>query len=118
MTIPEFKVYFPEFAATDDAQITRALEIAVITSSESLLGDNYELGLKYLVAHFVTINSKQFSGIGANTRSITSKSVDGVSLAYAEGITNDALFGMLNSTSYGQMYNRITAGLGVGGFTC
>ena len=118
MTIAEFKAYFPEFTATADAQIERALDIAVFTTSETLLGDIYELGLKYLVAHFVTINSKQFSGNGINTRSISAKSVDGVSLTYSDSVTNDALFGMLNSTSYGQMYNRLTAGLGAGGFTC
>lgn len=120
MTIAEFRAYFPEFteALYPDAQIQRALDIALLTTSEVVLGSNYELGLKYLVAHFVTLNSKQFSGNGSNTQTIASKSVDGVSLSYVDGMPNDALNGMLNSTSYGQMYNRLTLGFGAGGFTC
>ena len=120
MTIAEFRAYFPEFTEElyPDAQIQRALDIALATTSEVVLGSNYELGLKYLTAHFATINSKQFNGIGSNTQSVTSKSVDGVSLSYAEGIQGDAYNGMLNSTSYGQMYNRLTLGYGAGGFTC
>lgn len=119
MTILEFKTYFPEFEVTAEAQINRALDVAIATSSESMLGDKYELALKYLTAHFLVINAKQFSGIGQNTKSIASKSVDGVSLSYeSSNIGNDALFGMLNSTSYGQMYNRLTSGFGSGGFTC
>jgi hypothetical protein len=118
MTIAEFKAYFPEFNSTDDTQIQRALDIALATTSESVLGSNFELGLKYLTAHFVTINSKQFAGNGSNTRSISSKSVDGVSLSYGDSLNNDTLNGMLNTTSYGQMYNRLTLGYGAGGFTC
>jgi hypothetical protein len=119
MTIAEFKAYFPEFTATADPQIQRALDVAVLTCSESVLGDRFDLGLKYLTAHFISINSKQFLGIGESTKSLASKSVDGVSLSYNPShIDNDALGGMLNSTSYGQMYNRITLGFGSGGFTC
>lgn len=120
MTIAEFRAYFPEFTEVlyPDAEIQRALDIALLTTSEVILGSNYELGLKYLVAHFVALNSKQFDGNGSNTQTITSKSVDGVSLSYGEGVIGEALNGMLNSTSYGQVYNRLTLGYGAGGFTC
>ena len=118
MTIAEFKEYFPEFNSTDDTQIQRALDIALATTSQSVLGSNFELGLKYLTAHFVTINSKQFSGNGSDTRSILSKSVDGVSITYEASVDSDILNGMLDTTSYGQMYNRLTLGYGAGGFTC
>ena len=119
MTILEFQTYFPEFATTADVQIQRALDIALMTCSESVLGDRFELGLKYLTAHFVTLNSKQFLGIGEGSKSLASKSVDGVSLSYGGNIVeSDSQNGMLNSTSYGQMYNRLTLGFGAGGFTC
>lgn len=119
MTIAEFKDYFPEFATSTDAQIKRALDIALATSSAEELGTNYDLGIKYLTAHFLALNSSQFDGVSTGTKSISSKSVDGVSISYGDsGITNDATNGMLNSTSYGQMYTRLTSHIGAGGFTC
>lgn len=118
MTIAEFKTYFPEFDTATDAQIQRALDISLATTSEAILGSNYELGLKYLTAHFLTISVKQFSGNSGNTQNISSKSVDGVSLSYQDGQPNDSLYGSLNSTSYGQMFNRLTFGYGSGGFAC
>lgn len=119
MTIAEFKDYFPEFTDSTDAQINRALDIALATSSENELGTNYDLGLKYLTAHFLALNSNQFDGVSSGTKSISSKSVDGVSISYGDsGIANDATNGMLNSTSYGQMYVRLTSHIGAGGFTC
>ena len=40
MTIAEFQAYFPEFATTADAQIQRALDVALATTSSSVLGNN------------------------------------------------------------------------------
>jgi hypothetical protein len=117
MTIAEFKAYFTEFASTDDSQIQRALDIALLTSDDIVLGAKYELGLKYLTAHYVALNSGQFSNISKGNKSIASKSVDGVSLSYADSGSNmEAINGQLNSTSYGQAYQALTFGLGVGGF--
>lgn len=122
MTIAEFKAYFPEFDSTADTQIQRALEIALLTSDEIILGNKYEVGLMYLTAHYVTLNSGQFSGSstsGKGNKSVSSKSVDGVSISYGESGSNmEYVNGQLNSTSYGQVYQTLTFGLGAGGFTC
>lgn len=118
MTVAEFKAYFPEFTATADAQILRAYDIANVTCSESVLGSIYDLAIKYLTAHFVSLNSGQFSGKSSGNKSVSSKSVDGVSVSYSEsGSNTESINGNLNSTSYGQMYVRLTYGLGAGGFT-
>ena len=115
MTIIEFKEYFTEFTSTDDTQIQRAIDIATASTSSEVS----DLAYKYLVAHFLSLNSKQFAGNSSNTRSLSSKSVDGVSLSYSEsGSSDEYLNGNLNSTSYGQVYVRLTNGIGAGGFTC
>ncbi len=115
MTILEFKGYFTEFTNTDDTQIQRAIDIATASTSNEVS----ELAYMYLIAHFVSLNSKQFAGNSSNTRSLSSKSVDGVSLSYGDSGSNDEyLNGNLNSTSYGQNYVRLTNGIGAGGFTC
>lgn len=118
MTYAEFIAYFTEFASLDESQFDRAYDIANNTLDESAIGNNYDLALKYLTAHFVTINSNQFNGNGSSKRSIGSKSVDGVSISYNDTNPSDYEFGMLSTTSYGQMYLRLVAGSGKGGFTC
>jgi hypothetical protein len=119
MTIAEFKAYFTEFDSIADAQVQRALDVALLTSDETILGDKYNVGLKYLTAHYLALNSSQFSGNSSGNKSINSKSVDGVSISYSESGSNmEAINGQLNSTSYGQVYQAMTIGLGSGGFTC
>jgi hypothetical protein len=122
MTIAEFKAYFTEFDSIADAQVQRALDVALLTSDETILGDKYNVGLMYLTAHYLVLNSSQFSGSttsGNGNKSVNSKSVDGVSISYSESGSNmEAINGQLNSTSYGQVYQAMTIGLGSGGFTC
>ena len=118
MTIAEFKAYFTEFVLTSDAQIQRAYDIAYNTCSAVVLGDKYDLGIKYLTAHFVTLNSGQFSGSSSGNKKVASKSVDGVSISYVDnGANMEAINGNLDMTSYGQMYQRLIFGIGAGGFT-
>lgn len=115
MTIAEFKAYFTEFATSTDESIQRAIDIADGSTSSEVS----ELAYSYLVAHFVSLNSKQFSGDSSNAKGLASKSVDGVSLSYTDsGANAEYLNGSLNSTSYGQTYVRLTNGIGAGGFTC
>ncbi len=119
MTVAEFKAYFPEFNSIDDVQIERALDLSSATISEEVLKDNYELAYKYLTAHFVYTNSKQFLGNGASVKDLSSKSVDGVSLSYKDnGVILDGLNGNLSTSSYGQMYLRLVGGSGSGGLVC
>ena len=115
MTIVEFKDYFTEFATSTDEAIQRAIDISTASTSSEVS----ELAYMYLVAHFLTLNSKQINGSSSNSKPISSKSVDGVSLSYeASGSNDEYLNGHLNSTSYGQTYVRLTNGIGAGGFTC
>lgn len=117
MTYAEFIAYFTEFSSLDTAQYDRAYDIAFATLNEDIIGENYELALKYLTAHFVTINANQFSGNGSSTKRIASRSVDGVSISYENNYNGDMSSGMLSTTSYGIVYIRLVNGLSAGGFT-
>ena len=118
MTIAEFKAYFTEFASTDDTHIQRAYDIAFLTCDPIALGTVYDLGIKYLTAHLLVLNSGQFTGSSSSNKSIASKSVDGVSISYEDSEANmESINGQLNTTSYGQMYQRLIFGVGAGGFT-
>lgn len=119
MTVAEVKAYFKEFENTSDDEIQRALDVAIATLNKGLLKDKYNLALLYLTAHFLVVVSKQFKKNSSPTSNINSKSVDGVSISYGQATNlNDYMMGMLSTTSYGQMYLRLTAGFGAGGFVC
>ena len=115
MTPAEFKAYFTEFSATDDAIVQRAIDIAELTIDAGIYGTSYELAIKYLTAHYVVFSTSQSGGSAKSIKSVSSRAVDGVSVSYGAPASGESDY---NATSYGQAFKAISVGYGSGGFTC
>ena len=110
MTPAEFKVAYPGFASTADADIQRQLDNFALLYKGSY-GDlaDYLTGL--YTAHQVTVFTTNTSQ--APVQTVKSRSVDGLSWQYSESIASSKA-GDFSSTKYGLEFYRIINMFGQG----
>jgi hypothetical protein len=104
VTPASFKVRFPEYVSESDDRIQLFLDDAVLTLNFVYWGVKYDLGVNYLVAHELALanKSEQAGGSGAGAGgTISSRSVDGVSISYAVRTADSAKEAYYAQTSYG-----------------
>ena len=108
-----FKVRFPEFDSVLDARIQVFIDDSVVILNTVYWEDKYDLGLYYLTAHYLTLASLTEAGSSGPTGPVAAKTVDGVSISYANPANNDLSDAFYSSTSYGQRYLALRKSLGV-----
>ena len=108
-----FKIRFPEFVSVDDARIQLFIDDAIVILNESYWGEKYDLGLYYLVAHYLILGDTTEAGSSSSIGPVSSKSVDGVSISYAQFTPTNEADALLFSTVYGQRYLALRKTLGV-----
>lgn len=108
-----FIVRFPEFASVDSDRIQLFLDDASLMINTAYWGDKADLGQSYLAAHYLVLGSKTEAGSSAPTGAVASRSVDGVSISYANPTINDGSAAYYMSTAYGQRYLAIRKTLGI-----
>jgi len=113
ITAAEFRTRFPEFVSETNPTIDLFVADSVVIINEAYWGTKYDLGLYYLTAHYLTLANRSASGSTASIGAVASKSVDGVSIAYATATPNDGSDAYYNSTAYGQRYLALRKTLGV-----
>lgn len=121
ITIQNFKDYFlrdfpygPDIEQNVlDEDLTRALDESFAEIPQGLFSDqaDFEIGLKYLMAHFLVLNLQNSSqGLSGQYEWLTSsKSVGSVSSSFAvpEGVSNNAQLSHFAKTNYGARYISI-----------
>tara|TARA_R110002012_G_scaffold271932_2_gene457264 strand:- start:1639 stop:1974 length:336 start_codon:yes stop_codon:yes gene_type:complete len=93
----DFKDRFPELASTDEAFFSQAKASALLSVNSTTWGVKADEGVKLMTAHIVTLSGRK-GAAGA----IVSEKVGDLQRSYAK--TGD---GSLQSTSYGQEFERI-----------
>ena len=100
ITSTAFKIRFPEFTSTADAKINLLIDEAYLS-----IGDKYgkfqDTAVLYFVAHNLVIET---NGLNAMSATVSSQSVDGVSVSYAMPTTINEINAYYGSTGYGQKY--------------
>lgn len=115
-TTAEFKARFPEFDSIADARVQIFLDDAALVMDSGIWGGIYNLGQAYLAAHYLSLAEKSSAGGSAATAGpVVSRSVDGVSVAYAgtPSAPSNSNAAYYNSTQYGQRYMVLLKNLGV-----
>lgn len=103
-TPDNFRIRFPEFedAGTyPDARVQLFIDDATATVNGNC--SNSDLMICYLAAHLLLLSTQTATGNTKTTQSIASKAVDGVSVSYNGGISDDVTDNFY-STAYGQRY--------------
>lgn len=100
ITSVDFKIRFPEFVSVADSKINLLIDEAYLS-----IGANYgkfqDTAVLYFVAHNLTIET---NGLSAMSATVSSQSVDGVSVSYAMPKTVSEINAYYGSTGYGQKY--------------
>lgn len=109
----DFKIRFPEFGTEIDERIELFISDSGIIINEVYWAEKYNLGLYYLTAHYIALANKSAAGSTQSVGAIASKSVEGVSVAYAKHIPDNQSDAYYDSTSYGQRYLAMRKTLGV-----
>jgi len=100
ITSTNFKIRFPEFTSTADAKINLLIDEAYL-SIGSKYGKFQDTAVLYFVAHNLVIET---NGLNAMSATVSSQSVDGVSVSYAMPTTINEINAYYGSTGYGQKY--------------
>lgn len=100
ITSTTFKIKFPEFTSTPDAKINLLIDEAYL-SIGSKYGKFQDTAVLYFVAHNLTIET---NGLNAMSATVSSQSVDGVSVSYAMPTTVNEINAYYGSTGYGKKY--------------
>ena len=112
ITSVDFKIRFPEFTSTSDAKINLLIDEAYL-SIGAKYGKFQDTAVLYFVAHNLVIET---NGLNAMSATVSSQSVDGVSVSYAMPTTINEINAYYGSTGYGQKYlyyfNIVRAGQG------
>jgi len=109
MTLEEFRLVYPQFAAVTDAVITYQLGVfACLYQGDYGCSADYLAGL--FVAHQVAVATT--GGNGA-AQSIASKAVGDVSISYSKSASADKL-GDFSATKYGMEFARLMGMFGMG----
>lgn len=106
LTIADFRARFSSFASTSDSDIQIQIDSTAWQFELSDWDTNkYLMAHSLLVAHELTITSRQVNGNTGSNGPLKSRSVDGASETYAtSALDGDASSVYLSSTSYGQRY--------------
>lgn len=121
-TVSDFRSTFPEFADDlySDDQVTTWLTFAQSMVNECRWGSLYGLGVSLVAAHNLYLGAKnQDAALGGGTPgevtgSVASKSIDKVSVGYADNATFEGA-GDWNLSTYGVRYLRTARQMGAGG---
>lgn len=109
MTLEEFRLIYPQFAAVPDAVITYQLGVfSCLYQGDYGCSADYLAGL--FVAHQVAVSTAAGSG---PVQSVASKSVGDVSISYNKSGTADKA-GDFSSTKFGQEFARLMGMFGMG----
>ena len=100
ITSTNFKIKFPEFTSTSDAKINLLIDEAYL-SIGAKYGKFQDTAVLYFVAHNLVIET---NGLNAMSATVSSQSVDGVSVSYAMPTTINEINAYYGSTGYGQKY--------------
>lgn len=100
ITSTDFKIRFPEFVSTSDAKINLLIDEAYL-SIDAKYGKFQDTAVLYFVAHNLTIET---NGLSSSSATVSSQSVDGVSVSYAMPKTINEINAYYGSTGYGQKY--------------
>jgi len=111
ITAAEVKVKFPELVGETDPFIELCIDESELYVIESVWSDTYDMGLYYLTAHLVAINSPNSEGILG--KDLTAKAVGSVSLSFGGPPTSNE---MLSTTKWGSRYMQIRRMVTAGGF--
>ena len=79
ITSTDFKIRFPEFTSTADAKINLLIDEAYL-SIGAKYGKFQDTAVLYFVAHNLVVET---NGLNAMSATVSSQSVDGVSVSYA-----------------------------------
>ena len=100
ITSTDFKIRFPEFVSVSDSKINSLIDEAYL-SIGSKYGKFQDTAVLYFVAHNLTIET---NGLSAMSATVSSQSLDGVSVSYAMPKTIKEINAYYGSTGYGQKY--------------
>ena len=100
ITSTAFKIRFPEFTSIADAKINLLIDEAYL-SIGAKYGKFQDTAVLYFVAHNLVIET---NGLNAMSATVSSQSVDGVSVSYAMPTTINEINAYYGSTGYGQKY--------------
>ena len=100
ITSTDFKIRFPEFTSIADAKINLLIDEAYL-SIGAKYGKFQDTAVLYFVAHNLVIET---NGLNAMSATVSSQSVDGVSVTYAMPTTINEINAYYGSTGYGQKY--------------
>lgn len=100
ITSTDFKIRFPEFTSTADSKINLLIDEAYL-SIGAKYGKFQDTAVLYFVAHNLVIET---NGLNAMSATISSQSVDNVSVSYAMPTTINEINAYYGSTGYGQKY--------------
>ena len=104
MTEADFRLMFPEFAASTSEAVNALLATAQTRLVPELWQDTLAQGMGLFTAHYLAFNAQQAARMGAPQALMTSKSVDGVSASYDHSFSAIKDAGFWNLTSYGQQF--------------
>lgn len=123
-TVAAFRTSFPEFASTanyPDAQVQFWLDVAAKLLNPDRWYDLIDQGAMLFTAHHLVIQRRDLQGAAAGVipgeikGAIASKSVDKVSVSYANGTAMYQDAGFWNLTTYGLQYWNLVRMFGAGG---
>ena len=100
ITSTNFKIRFPEFTSILDIKINLLIDEAYL-SIGAKYGKFQDTAVLYFVAHNLVIET---NGLNAMSATVSSQSVDGVSVSYAMPTTINEINAYYGSTGYGQKY--------------
>lgn len=112
-TVDEFRAQFGEFAALQDADILKYIELAKLFVDETWLEADYKPALLYLAAHYAAMarSAALLSGVGGGSGSyVRSVSFGDRRIVYgtpAGGVAAEAKMpteSLFGTTMYGQLY--------------
>jgi hypothetical protein len=122
LNITQFRTRFPAYAnetTYPDATIQATWDTAVIyignVTDDCLSEDQLELALEQMTAHLLFIQDKLSSG-ATQTGTVTSSSIDKVSVTIAAPKNDDEWEYWLNQSPYGQQLLALLNTICVGGF--
>ncbi len=99
VTVADVKALGSELDALDDTVVQAAIDAAETELNEDILGERFDLAVKYLAAHEAKLRAP-----GGASGTVQSVSVGGVSRSYSSGSSTESDF---DRTSYGQRFLRI-----------
>lgn len=105
ITAAEFKAFFPQFAAVDDAIIENMIDVASCVFDCCTCGEPLcdKIAL-YLTAHFLSLSLVQMDGDATSANPVQRKHIGEITVGFKVlSATKGTLDGMLLSTSYGQI---------------